>query len=132
MAAKRLSEFKEISATHGRFTLEKYRASFANYTEISLTVSCFLYAMLSSFFLAVFLVKYRIEYLLVVPIVIALFGHYLALSMRPESSAQKPEKLYRELGLITLVALLTATFFFTSLVDIPVLESFASQKYISF
>src|ERR1700691_1113936 len=40
MAAKRLSEFREIVAMHGRALLERYRASFAGYSEISLTVSC--------------------------------------------------------------------------------------------
>ena len=110
MAAKRLSEFREIVASHGRGLLERYRASFAGYSETSLTVSCFVYALCSSFFLAVFLIKYRVEYLLTVPVVIALFAKYLALSMEPGSSAQKPEKLFRESGLIALVALLAAIF----------------------
>ena len=81
MAAKRLSEFREIVASHGRAILEQYRASFAGYSEKSLIVSCFVYALYSSFFLAVFLIKYRIEYLVTVPVVIALFAQYLALSM---------------------------------------------------
>jgi len=34
MAAKRLSEFREITASHGRGLLERYRASFAGYSEI--------------------------------------------------------------------------------------------------
>jgi 4-hydroxybenzoate polyprenyltransferase len=94
MAAKRLSEFREITASHGRELLERYRASFAGYSEISLTVSCFVYALVTSFFLAIFLIKYRVEYLLTVPVLIALFGHYLALSMGPASTAQRPEKLF--------------------------------------
>jgi 4-hydroxybenzoate polyprenyltransferase len=132
MAAKRLSEFREIVASHGRGLLERYRASFAGYSETSLTVSCFVYALCSSFFLAVFLTKYRIEYLLIVPVVIALFAKYLALSLEPESSAQKPEKLYRESGLIVLVALLAAIFVFTTFINIPALDAFIGQRYISF
>jgi 4-hydroxybenzoate polyprenyltransferase len=131
MAAKRLSEFREITTSHGRGLLERYRASFAGYSEISLTVSCFVYALITSFFLAVFLIKYRVEYLLTVPVLIALFGHYLALSMQPESSAQKPEKLFRERGLIVLVGLLAITFLFATSVDIPALEIFSGQRYIS-
>jgi 4-hydroxybenzoate polyprenyltransferase len=132
MAAKRLSEFREIVASHGKELLSQYRASFAGYSEISLTVSCFVYALCSTFFLAVFLIKYRIEYLLTVPVIIALFSYYLALSMKPGSSAQKPENLYREKGLIFLVVLLTATFVLTTLIHLPVIEIFASQRYISF
>jgi 4-hydroxybenzoate polyprenyltransferase len=130
MAAKRLSEFREITASHGRGLLERYRASFAGYSEISLTVSCFVYALVTSFFLAVFLIKYRVEYLLTVPVLIALFGHYLALSMAPESTAQKPEKLFKERGLIALVGLLAITFLFATFVDMPALEIFSGQRYI--
>ena len=131
MAAKRLSEFREIAASHGRVVLERYRTSFAGYSEKSLTVSCLVYALFSSFFLAVFLVKYRIEYLLTVPIVIAIFAYYLALSMEPGSFAQRPEKLFQERGLIVLVALLAALFVLTTFIDIPALEVFTGQRYIS-
>ena len=130
MAAKRLSEFRELTASHGRALLEQYRASFAGYSEISLTVSCFVYALVTSFFLAIFLIKYRVEYLLTVPVLIALFGHYLALSMEPDSTAQRPEKLFKERALIVLVGLLAVTFLFATYVDIPILEQFTSQRYI--
>jgi len=106
-------------------------ASFAGYTETSLTVSCFVYAMLSAFFLAIFLLKYRIEYLLLMPLIVALFGHYLALAMQPGSSAQKPEKLFRERGLMILVAVLGVLFLLLTFVNIPLLEPLASQRYIS-
>jgi 4-hydroxybenzoate polyprenyltransferase len=130
MAAKRLSEFREITASHGRELLERYRASFAGYSEISLTVSCFVYSLVTSFFLAIFLIKYRIEYLLTMPILIALFGHYLALSMAPESTAQRPEKLFKERTLIGLVGLLAVTFLFATYVDMPALDLFTGQRYI--
>jgi len=130
MAAKRLSEFREITASHSRELLERYRASFAGYSEISLTVSCFVYALMASFFLAIFLIKYRVEYLLTVPVVIALFAQYLALSMQPHSSAQKPEKLYKERALISLVGLLAVTFLVATYVNIPVLEALSTQQYI--
>jgi 4-hydroxybenzoate polyprenyltransferase len=130
MAAKRLSEFREITASHGRELLERYRASFAGYSEISLTVSCFVYSLVTSFFLAIFLIKYRIEYLLTMPILIALFGHYLALSMAPESTAQRPEKLFKERTLIGLVGLLAVMFLFATYVDIPALDLFTGQRYI--
>src|SRR5215467_3448634 len=130
MAAKRLSEFREITTLHGRDLLERYRASFAGYSEISLTVSCFVYALATSFFLAIFLIKYRVEYSLTVPVLIALFGHYLALSMEPESTAQRPEKLFHERTLIALVGLLAVTFLFATYVDIPALDLFTGQQYI--
>ncbi len=132
MAAKRLSEYKEIVASHGKDVLVQYRASFAGYTDTSLTVSCFLYAMLSCFFLAVFLLKYRIEYILLMPLVVILFCQYLALSIQPGSSAQKPEKLFRERGLMIMVTILVLLFLITTLVDIPSIENLTKQQYITF
>jgi 4-hydroxybenzoate polyprenyltransferase len=131
MTAKRLSEYREITASHGHELLARYRASFAGYSEIRLTVCCFAYALASTFVLAVFLMKYRIEYLLTVPVVILLFAWYLGLSMRPGSSAQKPEKLFRERGLMILVAVLGVLFLLLTFVNIPLLEPLASQRYIS-
>jgi 4-hydroxybenzoate polyprenyltransferase len=134
MAAKRLSEYREIAGSngqgHGKELLARYRASFAGYSETSLTISCFVYALFAVFFLAVFLIKYRIEYLLTVPIVIALFAYYMIIAMRAESSAQRPEKLFRERGLIALTVLLSAAFLITSFVHIPVLDVLAVQQYI--
>jgi 4-hydroxybenzoate polyprenyltransferase len=131
MAAKRLSEYRQITASHGHATLARYRASFAGYSEISLTVSCFVYALLASFFLAIFLIKYRIEYLLIVPAVIGLFAQYLAMSMLPESTAQKPEKLFREGRLMFLVAVVAVLFLIATFTNIPALEVFTSQRFIS-
>lgn len=131
MAAKRYSEYREIVASHGAELLIRYRASFAGYSEISLGISCFVYGLLSTFFLAIFLIKYRVEYLLLVPVVIALFGYYMALSSKPASSAQNPEKLFRERKLIALVVLLAATFILATFVDMPGLSVFTGQQYIT-
>jgi hypothetical protein len=131
MAAKRFSEYREIVGSHGAELLIRYRASFAGYTEVSLNISCFVYGLLSTFFLAIFLIKYRVEYLLVVPAVIALFGYYLALATKPASSAQNPEKLFREPKLIVLVALLAALFVVATYVDMPVLSVFTGERYIT-
>ncbi len=130
MGAKRLSEYREIVASHGKDLLTRYRASFHGYSEISLTVSCFVYALLSAFFLGVFLVKYRVEYLLVMPLITALFAKYLALSMLPGSTAQKPEKLFRERGLMLITGALAATFVLATYVDIPMLERLTDQQFI--
>jgi 4-hydroxybenzoate polyprenyltransferase len=130
MAAKRYSEYREITATHGRALLVRYRASFAGYSETSLNVSCFTYGLLSNFFLAVFLIKYRIEYLLLMPFITALFAQYLALAMQAGSSAQAPEKLFRERGLILIVAAVAISFGVATFIDIPAFEWLAGQRFI--
>ena len=131
MAAKRYSEYREIVASHGVDLLVRYRASFAGYSEISLNISCFIYGLLSTFFLAIFLIKYRVEYLILVPLIIALFGYYLALSTQPASSAQNPEKLFREPKLIGLVVLLAIAFVVATYVDMPALSVFTGQRFIT-
>ncbi len=131
MAAKRYSEYREIVGSHGTELLIRYRASFAGYSEVTLNISCFVYGLLSTFFLAIFLIKYRVEYLLVVPPVVALFGYYLALSSQPASSAQNPETLFRERKLIALVVVLAVAFIVATFVDIPLLSVFTGQQYIT-
>jgi 4-hydroxybenzoate polyprenyltransferase len=130
MTAKRLSEHREIVASYGRELLVRYRASFSGYTEASLTISCFVYGLLSSFFLAVFLIKYRIEYILLMPLIIWLFAHYFSLSLQAGVSVQHPEKLFREKWLVFIVILLAVLFVLTTLVNIPMLTVLTDQRYI--
>ena len=131
MAAKRLSEYDEIVALHGKELLSRYRVSFAQYTQVSLTASCIAYSLFSIAFLSVFLVKYRIEYILVLPFVVALFTTYFVMATKPGSTAQKPEKLFREPGLLAIVVALVAAFIFTTCVDIPLLVTLTEQHYIT-
>jgi 4-hydroxybenzoate polyprenyltransferase len=131
MGAKRLSEYREITASHGTELLARYRASFAGYSEKNLNASCLVYALLSIFFLAVFLIKYRVEYIIMVPAIVALFGHYIALSMTAGSTAQSPEKLFRDRGLVGLVILLAVLFVIATMIKIPLLSVLTEQQYIS-
>ena len=131
MTAKRYAEYRDIVSSHGRELLVRYRASFAAYSENALVISCFVHGLLSTFFLAIFLIKYRIEYLLLMPVTILLFAYYLALAMQPNSAAQHPEKLFRVRGLMLLVLLLVGVFVVTTWVDIPALSVFATQQYIA-
>jgi hypothetical protein len=49
------------------------------------------------------MIKYRIELLLAIPFLCGLFCIYLNICYKPDSSAQKPEKLFKEKGLILYV-----------------------------
>ena len=61
---------------------------------------------------------------------IALFAQYLRLSMRSDSAAQSPEKLFRERKLIALTGLLGLVFVALTLIDLPLLEHFLGHRYI--
>jgi 4-hydroxybenzoate polyprenyltransferase len=129
MAAKRLAEYRFIMAASGPQALARYRRSFAVYTETTLLLASFNYAVLSAFFLAVFLMKYRIEYLLALPACAALLTYYLHLSLRPQSVAQAPEKLYRERTLIVIVLFICVLMAGLTFIDIPTLETLIHSRF---
>ena len=132
MGAKRLSEYREISAGPGVAVLHRYRRSFQYYTEERLTISCFVYALFATFLMGVFLIKYRIEYVLAFPFIIILFAHYLGLSMRSGSVAQKPEKLFREKRLMVISATTVVALVLLSFVDLPALYGFSTPYFMKF
>jgi len=130
MGAKRLSEYRDISGTVGPELLHRYRRSFRYYTAESLTVSCFLYAMVSAFFIAAFLVKYRLEYIVAMPFIAVLFSSYLWLALLKNSIAQRPERMFRSKRLIASLALAVGALLFTSFVDIPFLYDISKVDFI--
>ena len=131
MGAKRLSEYRDITKTRGKGLLVRYRKSFGAYTESKLAVSCFVYSLYSLGFLGVFLIKYRVEYLLALPLIIWLFGHYLALSFLDRSTAQAPEKLFRERKLMIIAGLTALAFAVLTIADLPTLEALTEQRFIA-
>ena len=131
MAAKRLSEYRSIAEVQGKQVLGKYRRSFNSYTAETLMVSCLVYGMMSAFFLAVFLVKYRIEYLVATPVIAGLFAQYFLLALKRDSVAQKPEKLFHEKRLMMNVAATVAVLVVLTFVNIPVLDQLSSQHFIN-
>ncbi len=119
MGMKRYAELRFIGNDQ---TAALYRRSFKYYTEQNLLISAFFYGMCSSLLIGIFLVKYRIELLLAVPLLALLFAWYMKISMQPDSPAQRPEHLYREKGFFAFVIFLT--FFCTALlfIDVPPLH----------
>ena len=131
MAAKRFSEYREIVASHGLDLLVRYRKSFAGYTEVSLFVSTFLYALLSVGLFSVFITKYRIEYILTLPFLCALFAVYMALSLAKGSVAQAPEKIFSSKVLMAASLAFAGSVVVLTFVDLPLVEYVSVQRYIS-
>ena len=130
MNSKRLAEFRDIVASVGAEVLGNYRASFRNYTEKRLSVANLVYALLCSFFLAIFLIKYRLEYIFLFPFLTALFAEYYSLALQPNSLARKPEQLFRTKSIMLIVGSMALVFGITTAVDMPFLSSLADQRYI--
>ena len=119
MAVKRYAEYRFID---DRERAGRYRRSFRFYTERKLLLSSFFYALSSAFFLGIFLIKYRVEFLLSFPLFALLFVWYLRIGMKPFSAAQNPETLYREKKFICFVMVLCCSIALLFVIDIPFLK----------
>ena len=127
MGIKRFAEYRMIGNPE---VAGLYRKSFAAYTEQTLLCSSMFYAFCSTFCMGIFLIKYRLEYVLAMPFLFLLFVYYLYIAFKEDSAVQKPEKLYREKKLIGFVLLLIAIFFLLTVIDIPALRLFQESFLI--
>ncbi len=121
MATKRFAEYRFISDPD---LAGKYRRSFKYYTEEKLLISTVFYALCSSFFMAIFLVKHRIELLISFPFIALLFAWYLHLGFEKESIVQTPEKLYKKKGFVLYTLFLFILMIALLKIDIPELHWF--------
>jgi len=124
MATKRFSEYRFINDPD---KAGLYRSSFKYYNEERLLISMFFYALTASFFLAIFLIKHRIELLISFPFFALLFAWYLKLGFKKDSSAQRPEKMYKEKGFVAFVILFSLLIIGLFLVDMPFLYFFLEK-----
>ena len=129
MGIKRFAEYRMIGNPE---VAGLYRKSFAAYTEQTLLCSSMFYAFCSTFCMGIFLIKYRLEYVLAMPFLFLLFVYYLYIAFKEDSAVQKPEKLYREKKLLGFVVLLIAIFFLLTVIDIPALRLFQDAFLIEF
>jgi hypothetical protein len=121
MATKRFAEYRFISDPD---LAGKYRRSFKYYTEEKLLISTVFYALCSSFFLAIFLIKHRIELLISFPFIAMLFAWYLHLGFEKGSIVQTPEKLYMKKGFVLYTLFLFILMIALLKIDIPELHWF--------
>jgi 4-hydroxybenzoate polyprenyltransferase len=127
MAIKRYAEYRFINNPE---LAGQYRRSFKYYTEETLLASAFFYALCSAFFLGVFLIKYRIEFLLSIPFLALLFTWYLVIGMRVQSPAQSPEKLYREKAFVLYVAALAGLIVVLFFIHLPWLNVLVEDRVL--
>jgi 4-hydroxybenzoate polyprenyltransferase len=116
MATKRFAEYRSIG---DKTTASAYRSSFRFYDENRLLVSSLTYACGSALFLGVFIIRYHLELILLVPLIAVFFGYYLHVALKKDSAAQNPERLYRERGLMIYLAICLGLFLLVMFVEIP-------------
>jgi decaprenyl-phosphate phosphoribosyltransferase len=118
MATKRFAEYRSLGDPR---TAAAYRKSFRYYDELKLLNSMFFYTTCFALFLGVFIIRYHLELILIVPLVGGFVSYYLAIAFKTESAAQNPEKLYRERGLMAYLAICVLAFVGLMFIRIPAL-----------
>jgi 4-hydroxybenzoate polyprenyltransferase len=116
MASKRFAEYRSIG---DKQVAAAYRSSFRYYDQNRLLVSMFSYGCGSALFLGVFIIRYHLELILLIPLIAGFFGYYLHISLKENSPVQCPEKLYRELGLMIYLAICLVAFVIMMFIEIP-------------
>ncbi|UOQ77040.1 UbiA family prenyltransferase [Hymenobacter sp. 5516J-16] len=126
MATKRFAEYRLIGdpALAGL-----YRRSFKFYTEHSLLISMFFYALTSAFFLGIFLIKNRVELLISFPFFALLFSWYLRIGLLKDSPVQGSEKLYTRKWFMLYVVLFCLLLTGLMFVDVPGLHGLLEDHF---
>ncbi len=118
MASKRFAEYRSIADP---MRASAYRSSFRHYDEQKLLISMFFYTTTFALFLGVFIIRYHLELILIVPLVAGFVSYYLQIAFKQESAVQNPERLYREKGLMTYLVVCVLAFFGLMFIQIPAL-----------
>ena len=121
MATKRFAEYRLINNPE---LAGLYRKSFKYYTENSLLISMFFYAVSCAFFLGIFLIKNRIELFVSFPFFALLFAWYLKIGLLKDSPVQGSEKLYTRKWFMLYVVLFCILLTVLMFVDIEWLNLF--------
>ena len=116
MAMKRFAEYREIADP---VRAAAYRKSFKFYTEDRLLVSIMFYGSAAMLFLGAFVMRYRLELFLSFPLIALVMALYLLLGLKPNSTVQRPEGLYKEPSLMVAVTVCSILIAVLMLVDIP-------------
>lgn len=124
MALKRYAEFRRIG---DKTVAGDYRASFKHYTAERLLVSVIYYIAIFGFFFGIFLIRYRIEFILATPFVAGFVAWYMQLAFLEDSPVQYPERLYRQPGFFAYASLCGVVFLLLLMIDIPFLEKVFSM-----
>jgi 4-hydroxybenzoate polyprenyltransferase len=95
MAVKRFAEYRRIGDPA---ISADYRRSFSYYNEERLLVSIIYYAVCFGLFFGIFLMRYKMELILSIPLIAGFIAWYIHLGFLENSPTQYPELLYKQKG----------------------------------
>lgn len=120
MAIKRFAEYRRINNPD---IASEYRRSFAAYTEEKLLVSIVYYIATFGLFFGIFLLRYRVELILSVPLLAGFLAWYIHIGFKKDSPAQYPEQLFKQTGFTAYTLLCAVVMTGLLFVDIPIIAS---------
>jgi 4-hydroxybenzoate polyprenyltransferase len=126
MGVKRLSEFKHMSNLNQIKNLKKYRKSF-NFWNVN-NLMLFIMGSVSVFFFCfcAFLLRYKVEYLLLLPLLILQVLWYFDISSKNLMLGQKPEYIYRKKLFLSFCLFFVIAFSYLTYSNIEVIHEILS------
>ena len=122
MTSKRLSEVIFFKKFGNIRSLIKYRPNYKYYDQTNLTIAAVFFLMLISFNSAIFLIKYRIELILIYPVITVLFTLYFFMTIKSPEKGVFPEKVYLDKSILILTLISFMLFFILYNFDINFLK----------
>jgi decaprenyl-phosphate phosphoribosyltransferase len=119
LTVKRLAELRFL--TSRKVAAPSYRRSFAHYSEARLHAGTAFHLVLCSFFAGVFIVRFKLELILMLPAGALFVAWYLWLGLDDASPAQSPERVFRRPLLAGYLAACLLLFLVLLRSDIPAL-----------
>lgn len=123
MAIKRFAEYRLINNPE---VARQYRQSFSNYDEEKLLLSIVYYGVAFGLFFGVFLLRYRVELILSLPLLAGFMAWYIHLGFRHDSPVQYPERLYKETAFTAFTLLCVVVMFALLFIDMPIIRTIFS------
>jgi len=121
MAVKRFAEYRRINDPE---ISAGYRQSFAHYNEERLLTSIIYYAVAFGLFFGIFLIRYRMELILSIPLIAGFIAWYIHLGFLENSPTQYPEHLYKQQGFLIYCILCGTVLFALLFIPVPHLHEF--------
>jgi 4-hydroxybenzoate polyprenyltransferase len=126
MALKRYTEKQILGLDAG-----KYRPSLESWSSTNLLAYALSGGFYGTTFLGIFLMKWKPEYLLVLPVIINLFTAYFRIGFSLNQVSFMPEKIYRSRQLIFRVIIVITLSFLLSFIQIPLLHQISEIIRVS-
>ncbi len=125
MTMKRYSEYNYLI---NYIKPEKYRASFKNYNSKNLFELSLLYCLLSFFFFGIFIIKYKLELIIMSPIACVLYIRIFNISTKKDSLIMNIEKIYKDKIFVYFIILGIVFSLILLQLNLPFLEIFKNKE----